>query len=70
MMKIATAALTATLAMLVAGPAAAFNDAQIAHISLYRRLRGYRLEPNWRCRRRPTLGSANSPGTWFATRPR
>ncbi|HEY2480640.1 MAG TPA: DUF4142 domain-containing protein [Caulobacteraceae bacterium] len=31
MMKIATAALAATLAM--AGPAAAFNDAQIAHIA-------------------------------------
>jgi len=33
MMKIATASLAASLAMLVAGPAAAFNDAQIAHIA-------------------------------------
>ena len=33
MMKIATAALAAPLAMLVAGPAFALNDAQIAHIA-------------------------------------
>jgi putative membrane protein len=33
MIKIATAALTATLAMLVAGPAVALGDAQIAHIA-------------------------------------
>jgi putative membrane protein len=33
MMKIATAAIAATLAMLAAGPAAALNDAQIAHIA-------------------------------------
>jgi len=33
MMKTASAALAATLAMFVAAPAAAFNDAQIAHIA-------------------------------------